>query len=97
MLSQTGKYFDLVMVSGMYVSTSKDAGWLKKFELSEFENDKYIDPSLKLEGISASPYMWGTTGIAYRTDKNLEPINTWKQFYNPSSELYTHNHSRCRV
>jgi spermidine/putrescine transport system substrate-binding protein len=35
----------------------------------------------------AVPYMWGSTGIAYNTERVSEPVTSWEQFFNHSGPV----------
>lgn len=38
----------------------------------------------------AIPYLWGTMGIAWRSDKISKPFTSWKEFFNPAEPLKGH-------
>lgn len=52
---------------------------------------KYIDSQWQSScGDHAIPYLWGTLGVVYRTDKLPEPPTSWKQLLAPDDSLSGH-------
>jgi len=50
-----------------------------------------IDPEWEQRcGMHGIPYLWGTLGVAYRTDKLKKPPTSWKELLEPTQELSGH-------
>jgi len=82
---------DIVVVDSYKIDTYFKRNWLAKFDSSQMPELKHIDPKLSnnfshLKNY-AVPYMWGTMGLAYRSDLVKEPIKSWKQVFEPAKEL----------
>lgn len=91
LLQTGGKGFDLILSNGAVINTYRKRGWIQPIPIAKIPNLKNIEPqwinaldSAKDYGV---PYLWGTLGIAYRKDLVKEPITSWKQLYQPASEL----------
>ncbi|WP_375749315.1 spermidine/putrescine ABC transporter substrate-binding protein [Vibrio sp. HN007] len=83
--------YDLMMVDSVAAPFYKKLGWVKEFDIAKAPNLRHVALP-RIAGLSerervCSPYFWGTTGIAYRKDKLKEPINSWKQLFEPSPDL----------
>ncbi len=90
-LASGGKGFDVVLSSGMPVSSYIKQGWLAKLSEAEIPNMKHVDPRWRNAKPEISdyvvPYVWGTTGIVYRRDLLKREIKSWLQFYRPEEDL----------
>ncbi|GGB48598.1 spermidine/putrescine ABC transporter substrate-binding protein [Oceanisphaera marina] len=83
--------FDLIMVDSVTKSFHHQLGWVTEFDTQQAPNITQARLP-ELSGLEArddlcTPYAWGTTGIAYRTDLVSEPITRWQQLYQPAPEL----------
>jgi len=91
MLESEGSGFDLVMVNGLMLDRYRRRGWLAPIPNTGLANLVHVDPrwSQAFNGAQgyAVPYFWGTMGIAYRKDLVAEPINSWRQIFEPAAEL----------
>jgi spermidine/putrescine transport system permease protein len=74
--------FDIVVPSDYMVTILKEQGLLEELDRDHMTNFSNLDP--QFTGLSydpanqfSVPYMWGTTGIAYRKDKVTGPIDSW--------------------
>jgi spermidine/putrescine transport system permease protein len=45
--------------------------------------DRFMDPPYDPGNRYTVPYTWGTTGIGYRKDKVLEPVDSWDVLWDP--------------
>ena len=91
MVKSGGRGYDLIIVNGVSVKSYKRHGWLSKLSSKDVPNIKHIDRkwmnAFKGANGYTLPYFWGTTGIAYRKDIIKEPISSWTQLFNPSTEM----------
>ncbi|GGC11909.1 spermidine/putrescine ABC transporter substrate-binding protein [Marinobacterium zhoushanense] len=54
-------------------------------------NLRHLDPQFSAQcGNHSIPYMWGTLGIAYRSDKVAQPPASWSDLIKPAQELVGH-------
>jgi spermidine/putrescine transport system permease protein len=81
-LQSGGASFDLVVPSDYMVTILKAQGLLEEVDRDRLTNFSNLDP--QFVGLAydptnqfSVPYMWGTTGIAYRKDKVAGPIDSW--------------------
>jgi spermidine/putrescine transport system permease protein len=81
-LQSGGASFDIIVPSDYMVTVLKEQGLLDEINLDRITNFSNLDP--QFVGLPYDPnnqysvaYMWGTTGIAYRKDKILEPVDSW--------------------
>ncbi len=86
-----GTGYDVILVADGRLATYIKRGWITPINTSNVPNLKYIESRfipLDSNGkIKAVPYLWGTTGIAYRRDLLKMDIYSWKQLYNPTEIL----------
>ena len=83
--------YDVVLTSGIAALSYLKKKWLHPIEISRIPNLQHIDSKWlnahpKLNGFAA-PFLWGSLGIAFRKDLVAEPIESWKQLFNPSEHL----------
>lgn len=80
--------YDVVVPSDYMVISLTRQGLLQPLDEALLPNLRNLDPAfdrLKADGgprYSAS-YLWGTTGIAYRTDRVKAPIESWSALFDP--------------
>ena len=91
LLETGGKGYDLVLSSGLALSTYRKQGWLAPIGQQQVPNLKHINTRWitafpDADGY-AVPYFWGTTGIAYRRDLLGYDIDSWKQIFQPDDKL----------
>jgi spermidine/putrescine transport system substrate-binding protein len=84
--------YDIVFPSGYMVGVMIDEGLAKKIDTGELDNFDKVQaphdaPTYDPERAYSAPYMWGTTGIAYDTDKAPELEASWEEFFKPREEL----------
>ena len=92
-LDANGRGFDIALMNGIAINTYTKRGWLAPITEAEVPNLRHIIPRWRnaFENANqyAMPYLWGTVGIAYRTDLIEEKITSWKQFFNPAKSIGT--------
>jgi len=83
--------YDLIMLDSVNVSLYKKLNWITTFNVNIAPNLNHVKlpnlSNLSKKDHTCTPYSWGSTGIAYRTDLVSEPITSWKQIFNPAPEL----------
>ena len=87
-----GTGFDVVMVTGNYIQTLVDSGWVAELDHSLLPNLENLYPeATQLEfdpgNVYSVPYTWGTTGLCYRTDLVSSAPDSWNDLLNPAPEL----------
>jgi len=80
--------YDIVVPSDYMVVSLARQGLLTPLDEARLPGLANLDPLLDwgkaLGGPRYSvPYLWGTTGFAYRADKIPEPIDSWAPFFDP--------------
>jgi spermidine/putrescine transport system permease protein len=81
-LQSGGVNYDLIVPSDYMVTVLKEQGLLDEINLDAITNYSNLDPQFvglpyDTENRFSIPYMWGTTGIAYRKDKIGESVDSW--------------------
>ena len=81
-LQSGGTNYDIIVPSDYMVTVLHEQGLLQELNRDVLTNFSNVDPQFAgLPYDSANqfsiPYMWGTTGIAYRKDKVAQPIESW--------------------
>ena len=74
--------FDVVFPSDYMVERMLNKGLLEEINYDHIPNIQYImeslrDPAYDPKGAHSIPYMWGTVGILYNTEKVTEPVESW--------------------
>lgn len=91
LLETGGKGYDLILTSGVDITTYVQQGWLSPLNKGQLPNLAYLSPrwrqAFPYAEQYAVPFFWGTTGIAYREDLVATPITSWKQIFEPDTEL----------
>lgn len=87
-----GKGFDLVFVSGNYLQTLVEQGFVAELDHDLIPNLANLYPEANQLGYDPGnrysvPYTWGTTGICYRDDLVGDEPTSWTVFHDPSTEL----------
>ncbi len=87
-LHSGGANYDIIVPSDYMVTVLREQGFLQELNRDLLSNFSNIDPQFAgLPYDSANqfsiPYMWGTTGIAYRKDKVTAPVDSWAVFWDP--------------
>jgi len=87
-----GTGFDVVMVTGNYIQTLVDSGWVAELDHSLLPNLENLYPeatelAYDPGNVYSVPYTWGTTGLCYRTDLVSSAPTSWNDLLNPAPEL----------
>jgi putrescine transport system substrate-binding protein len=94
---QTG--FDIVVPSNDFLARQVQAGAFKPLDKSKLTNYANLDPKLMAilaetadpDNMYAIPYLWGTTGIGYNTEKVASvlgpdaPVDSWDLVFKPEN------------
>lgn len=81
-LQSGGVNYDIIVPSDYMVTVLREQGFLDELNRDKLTNISNLDPQFvgltfdPLNQVSV-PYMWGTTGIAYRKDKVIDPVESW--------------------
>lgn len=85
--------FDIAMPSDSYVQRMIAEDMLHPFDATSLENFDNVmaphdAPFFDEERMYSAPYMWGTTGLGYRTDVIDEELeHTWAEVFEPRDEF----------
>lgn len=87
-LQSGGAAYDIVVPSDYMVTVLREQGLLQELNLDSLTNFSNLDPQfvgLPFDPTNqvSVPYMWGTTGLAYRKDKIAEPVDSWASLWDP--------------
>jgi len=87
-----GTGYDVVMVTGNYLQTLIDAGWVAELDHAQIPNLSNLYPeatelAFDPGNVYSVPYTWGTTGLCYRSDLVNTEIDSWDDLLNPVAEL----------
>jgi spermidine/putrescine transport system substrate-binding protein len=81
---------DLVVVDEVASRLFGERGVLYAPAVEAAPNLRHIEPDLQAQcGEHSVPYMWGTLGIVYRTDRVAQP-DSWADLMQPEPALYGH-------
>ncbi len=80
--------YDIIVPTDYMITTLQKQDLLLPLDAAALSNLKNIDPQLDRltkpgEVRYSVPYLWGTTGYAYRTDKISEPLTSWSAVFDP--------------
>ncbi|WP_020408446.1 polyamine ABC transporter substrate-binding protein [Hahella ganghwensis] len=95
LLAQTGgEGLDLIIGSGASMREYIAPNWIDRLDRLALPNRAYIKPKWlmftpELEEY-AIPLLWGTIGIAFRSDLLEKPPESWKDFFSPNPDLWQH-------
>ena len=81
--------FDVVFPSDYMVERMLNKGLLEEINYDHIPNYQYIldslkDPAYDPQGAHSIPYMWGTVGILYNTEKVTDPVDSWGILWDPA-------------
>lgn len=86
-----GGHFDIVVTAGSDLRMHVENGWIMPIDFASVPNAEELSSQWRNayfgSRVYALPYVWGTTGIAYRADLVKEPITRWAQLFWPAAEL----------
>lgn len=90
-LEQVPDYYDVVILSNGDVMRLRNNGLLEKLDHSKiksFASDNFTISNAKDPGwVYQIPYLYGTTGVAYREDIVGKDVRSWQDFYYPEDHL----------
>lgn len=85
------KGYDVMLTDSLHVPTYARRGWLAPLTQQEVPNLRHVDPYWNTAYADtkgyAVPVFWGSLGIAYREDLVPEPIESWRQLFEPQEAL----------
>ena len=81
-LQSGGVSYDIIVPSDYMVTVLREQGLLEDLNRDVLTNFSNLDPQFVAlpydkPNQHSIPYMWGTTGIAYRKDKVTGPVDSW--------------------
>jgi spermidine/putrescine transport system permease protein len=87
-LQSGGATYHVIVPSDYMVAVLKEQGLLEELERERITGFSNLDPqfvglSYDNENRYAIPYMWGTTGIAYRKDRVEGEVESWSVLFDP--------------
>jgi spermidine/putrescine transport system substrate-binding protein len=87
-----GTGFDVVMITGNYLQTLVDSGWVAELDHAQLPNIENLYPEateleFDLGNVYSIPYTWGTTGLCYRSDIVGSEPTSWNDLLSPAPEL----------
>ena len=90
--ASNGEGRDVVFISGPYVQTLLDNGWITELDHSQLPNLANLYPEATELAYDPGnrysvPYTWGTTGLCYRTDLVDAEIDSWSDLLTPDPAL----------
>jgi spermidine/putrescine transport system substrate-binding protein len=81
--------YDVILVDERRADPYSRNGWLASMPEPQPANFRHIDGDWKgkfmIECADVVPFLWGTAGIAYRSDLLERPVDTWEAFFDPDS------------
>lgn len=86
-------FYDVVIASMGEINRMQKGGALDRLDKTKILNYRYVslfyDSNKADEEVwnFAMPYLYGTTGIAYRSDLVANPVISWKQLFDPDELL----------
>lgn len=94
LVQNDGKGVDVLVVTAGDLPPYLKRGWLLPLDKAAIPNLKHADRRW-IDGFFgvddyAVPYLWGTTGLVWRSDLIQEPIQSWRQFYEPEEAWKGH-------
>ncbi|MCF7978303.1 MAG: spermidine/putrescine ABC transporter substrate-binding protein [Chromatiaceae bacterium] len=87
LMRNEGKGFDVLVVTAGDLPPYIERGWLQPLDKAAMPNLKHVDRRW-IDGFDgaddyAAPYLWGTTGLVWRSDLIEQPLTRWSQYYAP--------------
>ncbi|MCI8479162.1 MAG: spermidine/putrescine ABC transporter substrate-binding protein [Oscillospiraceae bacterium] len=88
LLSSGGSSYDVIIPSDYMISRMIEEDMLEPLDFDQIPNFEDIDPALKNPEYDPTnaysvPYMWGTVGIIYNTEKVSSPVDSWDILFDP--------------
>lgn len=95
LVQNDGEGVDVLVVTAGDLPPYLKRGWLRPLDKDAIPNLVHADRRWidGYEGVDdyAVPYLWGTTGLVWRSDLIDEPISSWQQFYHPNADWKGHS------
>lgn len=87
-----GTGYDVVMVTGNYIQTLVNSGYVAELDHSQIPNLSNLYPEATQLAFDPGnkysvAYTWGTTGLCYRTDLVDSAPTSWNDLLDPAPEL----------
>ncbi|MEW6519929.1 MAG: spermidine/putrescine ABC transporter substrate-binding protein [Thermodesulfobacteriota bacterium] len=86
-----GTGYDLILANGSSIASYVRHGWLAPVSVRDIPNLQHVSrrwrtsfPESEQYGV---PFLWGTLGIAYRTDKTSWPVTSWMDLFRPEEAV----------
>ena len=84
--------YDVVTVPEYYVAQLVRSGVAGPLEADQVPNlanllPNFASPVYDPGNQHSIPYLWGTTGLAYRADKVSGPVESWAALYDPQAQV----------
>lgn len=89
MTAGDGRGFDLILVNHNSLPDYIAMNWLARIDPAQLSQFRHIDPRWRFthKGLDFGlPYLWGTVGIAWRSDRLQSAPNDWSHFYRLAAE-----------
>ncbi|MFY9557812.1 MAG: extracellular solute-binding protein [Blastocatellia bacterium] len=85
-LQSGGASYDIIVPSDYMVTVLREQGLLEELDRDAIGNFSNLDPQFTglpfdPANLHSIPYLWGTTGLAYRKDKVTGPIDSWSALW----------------
>jgi spermidine/putrescine transport system substrate-binding protein len=100
-LRQGGASFDVIFPSDYMIALLIEEDMLEELNFTNIPNFSDIKPELRNptydpENKFSVPYMWGTVGLIYNSDKITETIDSWSALFDPkyAGQLLMFDNSR---
>jgi spermidine/putrescine transport system substrate-binding protein len=94
LVENQGRGFDVLVLTAGDLPLYIKNDWIRPLDKAAIPNLIHMDRRWidGIEGVDdyAVPYLWGTTGLIWRSDLIEEPITHWRQFYEPTDAWKGH-------
>ncbi|MBU4261387.1 MAG: spermidine/putrescine ABC transporter substrate-binding protein [Proteobacteria bacterium] len=91
LFSTNGTGYDLILSNGSSIATYVKHTWLAPISEKDIPNLQHVSrkwrtsfPESEQYGV---PFLWGTLGIAYRTDQTTKPVTSWMDLFRPEEAV----------
>ncbi|MBU0909394.1 MAG: spermidine/putrescine ABC transporter substrate-binding protein [Proteobacteria bacterium] len=91
LFSTNGTGYDLILSNGSSIASYARHGWLAPIVEKDIPNLRHVSrkwrtsfPESEKYGV---PFLWGTLGIAYRTDRTTKPVTSWLDLFKPEEAV----------
>ena len=91
LVASKGRGYDVILAAAPVIPSYIDSDWIEKIPQDKIPNRKYLDPKWVDQSPSLAnysvPYLWGTIGIAYRSDLVKSKVDSWGDILKPDAKL----------